>query len=109
MSKSNMLNIGIICFGIVTSVVILNATYSVDSNYTQAETITTTQQITVGYTLKEYDGRVGIFRGDADKPYTYIDDIEISYLNEYDRELLKNGIEVATETELKSLIEDLIS
>ena len=44
MSKSNMLNIGIICFGIVTSVVILNATYSVDSNYTQAETITTTQQ-----------------------------------------------------------------
>lgn len=108
MSKANMLNIGIVCFGIVMSTVILNMTYSSNSNYTQAETMSSVQQ-EVGYTLKEYDGKIGIFRGDADKPYTYVEDVEISYLNEYDRELLKNGIEVSTESELKSLIEDLTS
>lgn len=106
MSKTNVLNVGIICFGIVVSTIILNASYNND--YTQAESISEVQK-NVGYTLKEYDGKIGIFRGDSDTPYTFVDDVEISYLNEYDRELLKVGIEVSTESELKSLIEDLTS
>lgn len=103
-----MLNIGIICFGIISSAIILNLTYSAsEDNPTQAETVAPINE-RVGYTLKEYNGKIGIFRGSAEKPYTYLD-TDISYLNEYDRELLLNGIEVATEQELKTLIEDLTS
>jgi hypothetical protein len=104
----NMLNVGIICLGVVGSAIILNLSYSNSSeNPTQAETIAPIEE-RVGYTLREYDGKIGIFRGSAEKPYTYLD-LDITYLNEYDRELLSNGIEVSTDTELKALIEDLTS
>ena len=103
-----MLNIGIVCFGILSSILILNMTYTSTDNSTQAETVAPIQEIN-GYMLKEYDGKIGVFRTSSDKPYTYIDDIDISYLTEYDRELLTKGIEVNTEDELKALIEDLTS
>jgi hypothetical protein len=104
----NMLNVGIICLGVVGSAIILNLSYShSNDNTTQAETIAPIEE-RVSYTLKEYDGKIGIFRGTAEKPYTYLD-LDISYLNEYDRELISTGIEVSTDAELKALIEDLTS
>lgn len=109
MSSINMLNIGIICIGVISSAIILNMSYShSNDNPTQAETLAPINQ-RVGYTLKEYDGKIGVFRGNSSTPYTYLQDVELSYINEYDRELLSNGIEVSTEQELKTLIEDLTS
>lgn len=64
--------------------------------------------IDMAFIIREYDGCLAVFRGEAEKPY-YILDTKIEYLNEYDRELVRRGIAVYSETELRRLIEDLTS
>lgn len=110
MSKINLLNISIVTIGLVISFIILGMAHSDTNSITEADTIITTIPIEErsGYMLKIYDGRIGIFRTPSEKPYSYLD-TDVSYLNDYDKELLSNGIEVSTEEELKSLIEDLTS
>jgi hypothetical protein len=76
-------------------------------NPTQAETVVPVEERST-YVLKIYGDRVGVFRGTADVPYTYLD-IDTSYLSDYDLGLLTSGIEVSTDAELQSLIEDLTS
>ncbi len=61
--------------------------------------------LSVSFVLKEYNGKLGLFRGDAPSPYQTLD-FDITYLSEYDRELLKQGIAVGTQNELDMLIED---
>ncbi len=65
-------------------------------------------QSTIQFVLKEYQGKLGLFRGNAETPYQTLD-FDINYLGEYDRELLKRGIGVDTERELEILIEDYTS
>ncbi|MGN1411307.1 MAG: hypothetical protein ACI4WH_02200 [Oscillospiraceae bacterium] len=110
MSKVSLLNISIVVIGLVISFVILGMAYNDVDNVTEADTINTTVPIEErsGFMLKIYDDKIGVFRTPSETPYSYLD-TDISYLNEYDRELLSNGIEVTTEEELKSLIEDLTS
>lgn len=109
MNTKNLLNVGIIAIGLVISALILSFTYSKTNNLTEADTIDTTPiEERSGYMLKIYDNRIGVFRTPSETPYSYLD-TDISYLNEYDQELLLDGIEVSTENELKSLIEDLTS
>lgn len=109
MSTKSLLNIGIIAIGLVISSLILSFAHNKALSFTQADTIDTTPiEERSGYMLKIYNSRIGIFRTPSETPYSYLD-TDISYLNEYDKELLLNGIEVSTESELKSLIEDLTS
>lgn len=63
---------------------------------------------TIQFVLKEYEGKLGLFRGDAATPYQTLD-FDVDYLGEYDRELLKQGIGVDTQRELEILIEDYTS
>lgn len=60
------------------------------------------------FIIKEYNGKLGIFRGDSKSPYKVLD-CSFSLLSDYDKQQLKEGIEVETESELNSLIEDYTS
>lgn len=60
------------------------------------------------YTLREYEGKLAVFRGDSKAPYQ-IYDVSVSTLPEYDRTLLKEGIPAETPAQLDRLIEDYTS
>lgn len=60
------------------------------------------------YTLREYEGKLAVFRGDSKAPYQ-IYDVSVSTLPEYDRTLLKEGIPAETSAQLDRLIEDYTS
>ena len=60
------------------------------------------------YTLREYEGKLAVFRGDSRAPYQ-IYDVSVSTLPEYDRTLLKEGIPADTPAQLDRLIEDYTS
>jgi hypothetical protein len=57
------------------------------------------------YTVKEYQGHIGVFYNDESIPYQEID-VDISALPQADRELLETGIKVTDENKLKGIIED---
>lgn len=61
-----------------------------------------------GYVLKEYKGRLAIFKDNSDIPFEVFD-IFTSSLPQSDRELLKNGISAKSETELSKLVSDYTS
>ena len=60
------------------------------------------------YTLREYEGKLAVFRGDSKAPYQ-IYDVSVNTLPEYDRTLLKEGIPAETSAQLDRLIEDYTS
>jgi len=59
----------------------------------------------ISYTIREKNGLLQV--DISSSPAYVIPDFQVSFLNEYDRELVKDGISVTTEKELKRLIEDL--
>ncbi len=56
--------------------------------------------------VREYDGKIGVFRGNGDKPYKIID-YDISLLSDYDRKELADGIIMESDEELRKFIEDI--
>ena len=56
--------------------------------------------------VREYDGKIGVFRGNGDKPYKIID-YDISLLSDYDRKELADGIIIESDEELRKFIEDI--
>lgn len=58
--------------------------------------------------VREYDGKLGVFRGDSPTPYRIID-YNVSLLSDYDRELLSEGIVINSEEELRVFIEDMVT
>lgn len=57
-------------------------------------------------TVKEYNGRIGVFKGESAVPYRVID-YDFSLLSDYDREQLTEGIVIESERELQQFIEDI--
>lgn len=57
------------------------------------------------YTIREKNGLLQV--DISSSPAYLIPEFQVSFLNEYDRKLVKDGITVTTEKELKRLIEDL--
>ena len=57
------------------------------------------------YTVKEYEGHIGVFYNNEDTPYQEID-VEVSSLPKADQALLKDGIRVTDVDRLNSIIED---
>ena len=55
------------------------------------------------YTLREYNGKIGIFENEA---LIYTLDTYVFTLPENDKKLLKDGIEVSTKEELYELLEE---
>ncbi len=62
----------------------------------------------VGYVLREYNGNLGIFRGESESPYKIVT-VNLNLLSDFDREALRIGIEMDSESEINRLIEDLTS
>ncbi|MDE7105330.1 MAG: hypothetical protein K2O36_05560 [Ruminococcus sp.] len=56
--------------------------------------------------VKEYNGRIGVFKGESSIPYRVID-YDFSLLSEYDREQLTEGIVIESDKELQQFIEDI--
>lgn len=64
--------------------------------------------VKTGYTVREYNGRIGIFAGESSQPFRIIS-YDVSLMPEFDREQLREGITVETEYELNRFIEDIAS
>ncbi len=64
--------------------------------------------IDFSFVLKEYNGFLAVFRGSSSVPYIQLD-TQVSFLNEYDRVLMKDGIKVSSEKDLRRAIEDFTS
>ncbi len=56
--------------------------------------------------VREYNGKIGVFRGSGDIPYKIID-YDVSLLSDYDREELSGGIVMDSDEELRKFIEDM--
>ncbi len=72
------------------------------------ETQAVETQTAIGFTLKEYNGELAVFRGSSSTPYRMLG-VSTGVMSDYDRNQLKAGIYVRTESELNSLIEDYVS
>ena len=61
----------------------------------------------VRYTMREFEGKLAVFEEDGTIYKIY--EINVSLLPEYDQKLLKNGIRISTEDELRARVEDYTS
>ena len=75
-------------------------------NKTNMDVRAISEQSSVPYVLREYNGNIAYFRGDSSEPY-FRTDFAVANLNEYDRKLVREGIMVESESELRRLSEDL--
>ena len=92
---------------VLAAYLILTAVISDGSNPPVAETAAYTETLHEGgYTVAEYDGRVALFH--SGKPYL-ITDTPVASLPKADRVRLAEGIDVYSEKELKSILEDYCS
>lgn len=93
---------------IVTSVIIVLISYSAGYKTLPSEPKSKPNAImhSVKYTVKEYNGKIAVFKGNNIKPLTVLEDTYVRDLPEKDRELLINGIVAHSETELNKILED---
>ena len=61
----------------------------------------------VQYIMREYDGKLAIFNDDGTVYKIY--EINVELLPEYDQKLLKDGIQITGEDELRARVEDYTS
>ncbi len=62
-------------------------------------------QQTAAYTVREYEGRIAVFEGDAAAPSRVLP-TEVTQLPEEDRQLLGQGLCASTQAELQRILED---
>ena len=60
------------------------------------------------YTIKEYEGKIAVFKNSDNKPYT-VYEAYTSLLPEQDRQRLQKGIKVDNTADLQRIIEDYTS
>lgn len=56
--------------------------------------------------VREYQGKLGVFRGDSETPYRIID-FDFALLSDYDREQLLEGMVMEDEQALRIFLEDM--
>lgn len=110
MTRRHILYTVLSSMAISAVIVIVSLAYSVKSQRAEAyrksvENSVVETQEEIGYTLKEYNGELAVFRGSSETPYRLLG-VSTAVMSEYDRDLLKDGIFVRTEGELDRLIED---
>ncbi len=93
----------VMCF-FVLSVLFVRINKDIEMN--EKGTTNVSQQ--TQYTIKEYNGKVAVFKNNNTFPES-VYDAYISVLPESDQERLKNGITVSDKTELQKIIEDYTS
>jgi hypothetical protein len=88
----------------VSSNILYNSTSNAPSSQENSGIIAMASKIDV-YTVKEYEGHIGVFHNDDTVPYQEID-VDVASLPEADQTLLKDGIKVYSTEKLNSIIED---
>ncbi len=86
-------------------VILMSAAKGIAHDRTEAAMREASRAETPGFVLGEYEGRLALYREHGTRPYRVLD-IEVWLLPEADREALTDGILVATEEELRTLLED---
>ncbi len=93
----------------IMTIIILIATivfsvFKIYSGFTDKQIETTSQKARESYVLKEYEGKIAVF--DTDQNLIQTTSIYVNSLPELDKALLKSGIDIESETELKKALED---
>lgn len=93
-------------FAVITIICAMILASSVATeNKNQSEEPSTTLII---YTLRDYNGRIALFKYGENSPYQ-VYDIQVDSLPEKDVKTIKNGINISSEKELEQLINDYTS
>lgn len=113
MTRKHILYTLVTSMALSAVIVIVSLAYSVKTQRAEAyrksvESSVAETQEEIGFTLKEYNGELAVFRGSSETPYRLLG-VSASVMSEYDRNQLRNGIFVRTEKELNTLIEDFTS
>jgi len=89
-------------------IVISSIEKSVHAQRQYAETASAEETVTepLVITVKEYEGKIGAFRGNSPVPFKIID-YDVSLLSEFDRSQLKSGIIMQSEEQLRQFTEDI--
>lgn len=103
--KSKTLKISLFSLICILFLATLFVNLNNDINIYENEEKTKNQEV---YTIKEYEGKIAVFKNSDKKPFT-VYDAYTSLLPEQDRQRLKNGIEVDNTTDLQRIIEDYTS
>ena len=61
-----------------------------------------------GYIVKEFNGKIAVFEKGFANPYR-MTDMPVSFLPEYDKNLLISGIELGSQDEVSRVLEDYLS
>ncbi len=67
-----------------------------------------TEDLEQGYILREYEGRLAVFKDDEAEPL-YVFNVSMNTMSDYDKNALQEGIAAKDLTELKTLVEDYTS
>jgi hypothetical protein len=112
MSKANVFYMCLAALTLSSVIIITSIAYDARGENANAEVmISETPETTdesIGYILKEYEGKLALFRENSTKPYKKLE-VDISTLTDLDKELVRQGIVVKTEKELNALLEDYTS
>ena len=84
-----------------------NPNSSQESTLSHNDITTMTSQSDI-YTIKEYNGHIGVFLNDETQPYKEVN-VSLSALPTEDQELLKKGITANSQGEVQIILEDYIS
>ena len=66
----------------------------------------TAPESTVVCEVREYNGRIGLFKDGSSAPYRVID-YDVALMPDFDREQLREGVVMETEEELRRFMEDI--
>jgi len=96
-----------LCFILVLSIIIILTYYNNDNNQISHSGTTVSQ--TALYTVKNLNGKIAIYKFGEQNPTQVLSDPYISNLPLADQQRLIEGIDIFTENELNTLVEDLTS
>ena len=89
----------------ISAYIVVGQTIHHEKEISRHEAIAAQEKEPVYCTVREYEGKLGVFRREENMPYITID-VRVSMLPEQDREQFRSGVELFSEEELRRLIED---
>ena len=98
----------LIAFSIISLFTLTTLFIQLNNDIEKREIEELTDNTPTYYTVKEYDGKVTIFRNEDTQPLNIYDSY-VSVLPQSDQEKLKSGITVSNTDDLQKVIEDYTS
>jgi len=96
-----------LCFILVISIIVIAAYYNKSNNQISRSGTTVSQ--TALYIVKDLNGKIAIYKYGEQNPTQVLEDPYVDNLPQIDQQHLNEGINIFTEDELNTLVEDLTS